>query len=388
VPETTSPGTEAPVPTSGPPAGRLWLAPLTVGGNLPFRRLCSSFGADVTVGEMVMIRRLLKGEGSEFALLRSHPEEPCFGVQLADRDPATLAEAARIAESRGARFVDLNCGCPIHEITRRGLGADLLKRPKRIGSLVSAMVAAVRVPVTVKIRAGWSASAQNACEVARVCEEAGASALTIHGRSREGRYTQAADWELVGRVASERCLLVVGNGDILTHYEAEDRVRRSGVRSVMLARGALVKPWLFRELRESRSWLPTADERFSVLWRFVLLLRDHFGVDERGRKRCHRFLAWHLDFFSRYRPLPEEGYLEASRRHPLLQTRIPPGTGHGPLETLLRDPRNETHLALADVLLDAASEEEACDAAGRLQAGLTAYPGEAEGPSEVAQAQG
>jgi tRNA-dihydrouridine synthase 3 len=370
------------------PAGRLWLAPLTVGGNLPFRRLCASFGAEVTVGEMVMVRRLLKGEGGEFALLKSHPDEPCFGVQLADRDPTTLAEAARIAESRGARFVDLNCGCPIHEITRRGLGADLLKKPRRIGSLVSAMVSAVRVPVTVKIRAGWSARESNASEVARVCEEAGASALTLHGRTREGRYTQAADWDLVGRVASERRLLVVGNGDILTHYEAADRIRRSGVRAVMLARGALINPWLFREIREGRAWLPTAEERFSVLWRFVALLRDHFGTDERGLKRCHRFLAWHLDFFSRYRPLPEEGYLEASRRHPLLQTRIPPGSGHPPLETLLRDPRSETHAALADILLGAEEEAAARETALRLQSGLTAYPGEVEAPAEVAQAQG
>jgi tRNA-dihydrouridine synthase 3 len=112
--------------TTSPFAGKVVLAPLTVGGNLPFRRLCVELGAEVTVGEMAVVRKLLAGSPSEFALLKSHPDESFFGVQLADRKEESLAEGARIAESRGARFVDLNCGCPIHEITRRGLGAGLL----------------------------------------------------------------------------------------------------------------------------------------------------------------------------------------------------------------------------------------------------------------------
>jgi len=105
--------------TDSPFAGKVVLAPLTVGGNLPFRRLCVELGAQVTVGEMAMVRKLLSGSPSEFALLKSHPDEGFFGVQLADRKEDSLAEGARIAESRGARFIDLNCGCPIHEITRR-----------------------------------------------------------------------------------------------------------------------------------------------------------------------------------------------------------------------------------------------------------------------------
>src|SRR6185295_13196073 len=106
---------------ASPFAGKLWLAPLTVGGNLPFRRLCVGFGAEVTVGEMAVVRRLLQGRSAERALLRSHRDEPLFGAQLADRDPRTLAEGVKLAEERGARFVDLNCGCPIHAIADRGL---------------------------------------------------------------------------------------------------------------------------------------------------------------------------------------------------------------------------------------------------------------------------
>ena len=329
-------------------------------------------GAEVTVGEMAVVRKLLKERRAEYALLRSHESEPMFGVQLADRKPETLAEGARIAASRGAKFVDLNCGCPIDQITRRGLGASLLRKPGRLFRLVSAMAGAVTVPVTVKVRTGWHEGKENVSELARVCEEAGAAAVTIHGRTREQRYSKAADWDAIGRAAAERGIPVVGNGDILTCYEARDRMRRSGVSSVMLARGALIKPWLFREIREGRTWLPTAEERFAVLWRFVELLRAHFQDDERGRGRALRFLPWHLNFFCRYRPLPEEVYGERSRQHPLLQSRLDASLSSSPLEALLADSRKETHEALARELLTAPSCEEALAAALRLQSTLPA----------------
>jgi tRNA-dihydrouridine synthase 3 len=348
------------------------LAPLTVGGNLPFRRLATELGADVTVGEMTVVRKLLGGSPSEFALLKSHPDERFFGVQLADKKPESLVEGARLAESRGARFVDLNCGCPIDQITRRGLGASLLRKPTRLGRLVAAMKGAVSIPVTVKLRAGWHEDKVNASEVARACEDGGADAIAIHGRTREQRYSKAADWDLIGRVAAERGVPVIGNGDILTPYEARDRMARSGVRSVMLGRGALIKPWLFREIRTGSTWLPTPEERFSTLWRFVELLREHFGADERGSRRAMRFLPWHLNFFCRYVPLPEETHAEAAREHPLLQSRLQPPPPSSTLERLLGDARPETHQRLAEELLASASRDEAHERAVRLANSLPA----------------
>ena len=355
-------------------AGKVWLAPLTVGGNLPFRRLCVGFGAEVTVGEMAVVFKLLRERNSEYALLRSHPDEPMFGAQLAERKPEALAEGARIAAARGARFVDLNCGCPIDAIARHGLGASLLKKPTRLARLVEAMAKAVTVPVTVKLRTGWHEGKENVSEVARACEEAGAAAITIHGRTREQRYSKAADWDLIGRVAAERGVPVVGNGDILTHYEARERMARSGVTSLMLARGALIKPWLFREIREGRSLFPTPEERLELLWRFVALLRDHFGDSEGARRRVLRFLAWHLGFFCRYRPLPEERFLEASRAHPLLQTRLPEDAEVSPLELLLRDPREAVHEALAAAVAGSASLDEARERALRSAAEIPPGP--------------
>jgi tRNA-dihydrouridine synthase 3 len=245
-----------------------------------------------------------------------------------------------------------------------------------VARLIEAMRKAVSVPVTVKLRTGWSEGKQNISTLAQACEEAGASAIVIHGRTREQRYSRAADWDVIGRVAAERTVPVVGNGDILTHFEARARMEQAGVDSLMLARGALIKPWLFREIREGRSWLPTAEERLALIWRFVELLRDHFGVSEKGGERMLRFLPWHLNFFCRYRPFPEAEFAEQARRHPLIQTRPPAETGLPPLETLLRDSRPETHERLSRELLASRSREEALERTLRLQSEVPAETGE------------
>jgi tRNA-dihydrouridine synthase 3 len=227
----------------------------------------------------------------------------------------------------------------------------------------------------VKLRAGWSEAKVNVHEIARVCEESGADAIAIHGRTREQRYSKAADWDLIGRVAAERAVPVIGNGDVLTAYEARERTSRTGVRSVMVGRGALIKPWLFRELKTGQTWLPGAEERFAVLWRFVELLREHFGPDERGTRRAMRFLPWHLNFFCRYVPLPEERHAEAAREHPLIQSRLQPPAAVSPLERLLADARPDVHERLAVELLAADSREDALARAVRLEASLPAGDG-------------
>lgn len=355
-----------------PFANKLWLAPLTTGGNLPYRRLCVELGAQVTVGEMAVVRRLLKGEMSELALLRHHADEPFFGAQLADRNPETLADGAKLAEQRGARFVDLNCGCPIDAITGRGLGASLLKKPAKLGRLIEAMRAAVSIPVTVKLRTGWSEGSENVAAIAKLCEQAGASALTIHGRTREQRYTRAADWERIGQVAAERGIPVIGNGDVLTHYEARERLERSGVAGLMLARGALISPWLFREIREQRAWQPTPEQRFAVIFRLLELFRDHFGLHEKAVLRTRHFLSWHLGFLHRYRAFPEERFAETARERPLMNLREPAPAPLTPLEALLQDARPETHERLAAVLVAAGSLEEGLALAVALQSDLPA----------------
>lgn len=357
--------------------GRVFLAPLTKGGNLPFRRLCLKHGCAVTMGEMAYGYQVVRRSKSELALLRKHAEETCFGAQIAASKPADAIAAGREAAARGASWVDLNCGCPIHDVVKRGMGATLLQRPTQLAKLVEEMVKNVPVPVSVKIRLGWTESEQNASEVARLVQEAGAAALTVHGRTREQRYSRAADWDAIARIAAERTIPVIGNGDLLTWYETKERWATSGVASVMLGRGALIKPWLFREIAEEKGWEPDAKERLGVYLDLARMMKEHFRDDEKGKERAMRFLPWHFEFFCRYRPLSAEKFVAASKEHPLIQTRFDEqGEELSVLERLLRDPREEVHLRLAGLLWSAGDLDAAEAAALQLAAEMPPVVGE------------
>ena len=225
--------------------GAIVVAPMTKGSNLPYRRLCVELGARVLVSEMVVARRLKQRRRGEFALIRRAPAEPCFGVQLAGNRPDEMAWAAALVEARGADFVDLNLGCPIDHFTRKGLGAALARQPNRVRRIVEAMRAAVKVPVTVKIRLGWKADKRNYLDVARAAVDGGAEAITVHGRTREARYRYPADWDAIAEVAAAVPVPVVGNGDLLFRMRSRTGSPRPAARRVMIARGALIKPWIF-----------------------------------------------------------------------------------------------------------------------------------------------
>lgn len=325
--------------------GAVVVAPMTKGSNLPYRRLCVEFGARVLVSEMVVARRLKQKRRSEFALIRRAPDEPVFGVQLAGTDPEEMGWAAALAEARGADFVDVNLGCPIDHFTRKGMGAALARQPKRVARIVAAMVAAVsRVPVTVKIRLGWNDRDRNFMDVARAAVDAGAQAVFVHGRTRDGRYRAAADWDAVGEVAAAVPVPVVGNGDLLWPHEIEAARARAGCAGVMVGRGALIKPFLFREVAEGARRLD-AGERLAVYARYVTLARDHWGEDEHATDRIRAFLVWHLNFWCRYAPPREDGSF------PALQQREPLGWARDPLEALLARTDVAAHEWLADRLL-------------------------------------
>jgi len=351
--------------------GQTILAPLTRGGNLPFRRLCVEFGATMTVSEMAYARQLVRGSKPELALVRRHASEARFGVQIAASKPEDAVRAGAIAVEHGASFVDLNAGCPIHDVVRRGMGATLLRRPTALVRIAEAMVRGLPVPVTVKIRTGWCETEINAPELAQRLEDAGVAAIAVHGRTREQRYTRAADWDLIARLAAERRIPIVGNGDILTCFEARSRREASRCASLMLGRGALIKPWLFAEIARDQEWLPTVAERVQVYGRLVGFMKEHFGEDERGRKKAMYFLPWHLSFLCRYRPLPEREWGEAALRHPLMQSRSNGTKDLPPLERLLRDARESVHRAIADVLWESADYGESLS---RLLALATALP--------------
>jgi tRNA-dihydrouridine synthase 3 len=330
----------------------LVLAPMTKGSNLPYRQLCQELGARVTVSEMIVARRLRQQRRAELALMRRAPDERCFGVQLAGNKAEEMAWAAELAESRGADFVDLNLGCPIDYFTTKGLGAALAREPRRVQRIVEAMKNAVRVPITVKVRLGWNDDRRNVLDVARAAVEAGASAITVHGRTRAARYKTSADWNAIAEVAANVSVPVIGNGDILFGHQFAPALTRSGCTAAMAARGALIKPWLFREVLDGDLDI-SPEERIVIYRRYIALALRHWGDDEHGRTRIRQFLLWHLGFWCRYAPPRPDGTF------PVMQQRES-WTPRSPLEALLARSDEAAHAFLADALLaDAAIDPEA-----------------------------
>ncbi len=324
--------------------GTVVMAPMTKGSNLPYRRLCVELGARVTISEMTVARRLKQRRQGEFALIRKFEGEPCFGVQLAGTNPEEMGWAAALVAARGVDLVDLNCGCPIDHFTRKGLGASLGRQPARIRRIVEAMKKAVgQIPVTVKLRLGWNDQMRNVVDQAKAAVDGGASALFVHGRTRNARYRFAADWEAIGTVVSAVPVPVVGNGDILFPQDVAHARARSGCVGVMSARGVLIKPWLFREVTEGYHDI-SADERVQIYRRYVALAREHWGADAHGLARVRQFTRWHIDFWHRYHPRHADGTF------PNIQVRERAHHHATPLDALLARTDEPAHDYLADCL--------------------------------------
>ncbi|MBE0565378.1 MAG: tRNA-dihydrouridine synthase family protein [Krumholzibacteria bacterium] len=323
------------------------LAPMATGGNLPYRRLCKEFGAALTCSEMVLADKLVKG--GERPLLRSHPSEDRFGIQFTGKHEDVMAEAARIAVANGARFIDLNFGCPIDLVVRRGGGAALLKKPARLARLVEAVRQAVDVPLSVKIRIGYSVEKLNCVEVATAAVAAGADAIGVHGRTRAQRYRLSARWDLVDQVQQAVGVPVLGNGDILTPWDLARRRRETAVRSFLVARGALIKPWIFRELAAGEPWNPTTAERWAVMRRWCDFALEHFGDDAKGLARVERFFLWHLGFWHRWRPYTEADF-RAQLPDSLIQARSEPVDGDGDAALLASGNEDDHRLIFGRVL--------------------------------------
>ena len=260
------------------------LAPLTRAGTAPFRALCRRHGADATMGEMIFARQLCKGDRREQARLRRPEAETLFGAQIATNQISEGVAACVLAEEAGAAWVDLNCGCPIYEATRRGLGSALLRKPAKLARLVGGLVEGSPLPVSVKIRLSPAGNKDvNALEhiEALAALDHKPAFVTLHARTATQRYGRAATWEDVEACARKAgdAFPVLGNGDVLTHFEARrKRAVAPTAAGLMVGRGALINPWLFDDIRNEKSWLPTAEERLEVYYSLVAGYRDTFGA--------------------------------------------------------------------------------------------------------------
>lgn len=285
---------------------KLILAPLTTVGNLPFRRICKEFGADITVGEMACSLPLINATFSEWALTKRHSSEDVFGVQIEGNNPKIISYAAHLLkEHADVDFVDLNLGCPIDLIYKRGGGSALLRRENVLEQIIrSCSTLLGDMPFTVKSRMGIASDKPVAKELLPKFEKWGASAVTLHGRSREMRYSKTADWKYINETAMGlKEIPLIGNGDI---YSFEDylniKENYKNVSSVMLGRGPLIKPWIFKEIKEQKAFDISSKERLELIQKYVSYGLEHWGCDTQGVENTRKFLLEWLSFLYRYVP--------------------------------------------------------------------------------------
>ena len=224
------------------------LAPMAGVTDLPFRLLCREQEAGLVCMEMVSTKAILYKNKNTESLLTIHPQEGPVSLQLFGSDPKILSEMARQIEERPFSILDINMGCPVPKVVGNGEGSALMKQPKLVEEIVTAVVKAVKKPVTVKIRKGFNDTCVNAVEIARIAEQCGAAAVMIHGRTREQYYTGEADWEIIAKVKDKLSIPVIGNGDIKDGASAEAILRRTGCDGIMVGRAARGNPWIFRQI--------------------------------------------------------------------------------------------------------------------------------------------
>src|SRR5262245_23559049 len=276
----------------------LRLAPMAGVTNAPFRLIARECGVGLLTSEELDARALVHGSVRTELLARYLPEERPLAFQLLGADPDVLADAARRLQARGADAIDLNMGCPVPKIVAKGQGAALMRDPLQAALIFRFMRKAIQVPLTIKIRGGWDERSVNAPEIARIAQSEGVDAITVHPRTRSQQYTGRAPWEVIVEVVAAVRLPVTGNGDVRSVDDARGMVAATGCAAVMIGRGALGRPWIFRGAEVSR------DERAAVIRRHCALIEAHLP-ERPALVQLKKHLAWYsegLPFAARSRP--------------------------------------------------------------------------------------
>jgi tRNA-dihydrouridine synthase B len=275
------------------------LAPMAGVTDAPFRRICRRFGAGMTTSEMTTAdTSLWQTPKSRFRLDLDLDAEP-VAVQIAGSEPDQLANAAVACVERGAQIIDINMGCPAKKVCRKLAGSALLKDERLVAAILQAVVAAVTVPVTLKIRTGWDPDHRNAVNIARIAEDSGIQSLAVHGRTRACRYKGEAEFETIARVKDAIKLPVIANGDITTLAKSLEVMRVTNCDGLMIGRGAQGRPWIFRELGQILSLYPQKPQLDKNELRDIML--DHLGELHRfygeltGVRVARKHLTWYCN---------------------------------------------------------------------------------------------
>lgn len=276
---------------------KIILAPMAGICDLPFRLLCKEQGCDILYTEMVSAKGMYYNNKNTGPLIMTKEEEHPIGVQIFGSEPELMAEQAKKLEDKGFAFIDVNMGCPVPKIVNNGEGSALMKEPVLIGKIVEALSKACDLPITIKIRAGFTKDNLNAPEIARIAQESGAYAVAVHGRTREQYYQGVADWDIIKKVKDNVSIPVIGNGDITCGKDILRMREVTGCDAFMIGRAAKGNPWIFKEVKNFLKTgedmeRPLVTEIKDMMLRHAKLMIEYKG-EYTGIHEMRKHVAWY-----------------------------------------------------------------------------------------------
>ncbi|MEX2583498.1 MAG: tRNA dihydrouridine synthase DusB [Gemmatimonadota bacterium] len=299
----------------------LYLAPQAGVSESPFRRLCRGFGADVVVSEFVSSEGIRRNDRRTHDYLRFHDEERPIGIQIFGADPRAMAEAAALVEDvYRPDFLDINFGCPVKKVVKRNGGSGCLRDLEMVEGIIRSVATAIEIPTTVKIRSGWSEEMRNPVEIALRCQDAGATVLTLHARTRTQMYGGTANWDEIAAVVDALDIPVVGNGDVWRAEDARRMHEHTRCAGIMIARGSHGAPWIFRQARAALERRPVpADpgvrERFDTVREHARLAIAFGSGEEKAMIEFRKHLGWYTKGLPNGRQLRQELFEVTSLAH-------------------------------------------------------------------------